>query len=226
MKHLPLLAAEPTDPFVRRGDCEGNEDNETQNTRNDEWTLCDVVHDRMKVEELIEPDVSDEMQKAVEKGEEPKHSAKPDKGLPSCDSSKRRDAQRNHHKTQCPDTGPVPQVFNGICAQLAGESIPRQPDRRHKTEQKDGRLEYPPTINFGDHRGKFIAVRPFLDLVHKTASHKADRSSDMVCSWSAFTGWLRKGHVCLSVVCDSSILPQPCSEFCAELHNNVMLISL
>jgi hypothetical protein len=166
MKHLPLLAAEPTDPFVRRGDCEGNEDNETQNTRNDEWTLCDVVHDRMKVEELIEPDVSDEMQKAVEKGEEPKHSAKPDKGLPSCDSSKRRDAQRNHHKTQCPDTGPVPQVFNGICAQLAGESIPRQPDRRHKTEQKDGRLEYPPTINFGDHRGKFIAVRPFRDLVH------------------------------------------------------------
>jgi hypothetical protein len=120
----------------------------------------------MKVEELVEPDVSDEMQKAVEKGEEAKHSAKPDQGLPSCDSSKRRDAQRNHHKTQCPDTGPVPQVFNGICAQLAGESIPRQPDRRHKTEQKDGRLEYPPTINFGDHRRKFIAVRSFIDLVH------------------------------------------------------------
>ena len=159
MKHLPVLAAESTDPLFRRGDCEGNEHNETHNTRNDEWTLCDVVHDRMKVEELVEPDVSGEMQKAVVHGEEPKHSAKPYQRLPSCDSSKRRDAQRNHHKTKRPDAGPVSQVFNGICAQVAGESIPRKPNRRHKTEQKDGRFERPPTPPDADSRTRIRSTR-------------------------------------------------------------------
>src|SRR5262249_24829068 len=128
MKHLPVLAAESTDPLFRRRDCEVNEHNETHHTRNDEWTLCDVVHDRLKFDELVEPDGSDGMQIAVVKGEEPKHSAKPYQSLPSCDSSKRRDAQSNHHKTQRPDAGSVSQVFNGICAQVAGESIPRKPN--------------------------------------------------------------------------------------------------
>jgi hypothetical protein len=35
MKHLPLHAAESTDPLLRRRDCEGNEHNETHNTRNE-----------------------------------------------------------------------------------------------------------------------------------------------------------------------------------------------
>ena len=98
MKHLPSLAAEPADPLFCRGDCQWNKQKETGEARDYERALRDVLQNFIKREELVQPDVRDEVQEGVKEREEAKHSAEPYQAVPSGDASKRRDAQRDHQK--------------------------------------------------------------------------------------------------------------------------------
>src|ERR1041384_3547718 len=72
---LPTLAAQAFDHRVRRGHSERHEQQPTGHADEDERALESVFDDLTRVEELIEPDVSQQMQTAVEEGEETEHAA-------------------------------------------------------------------------------------------------------------------------------------------------------
>jgi len=61
VQELPLPASQPADPLFRRGDGEGNEHDEACISGHDEWPLRQIVDHAVECEELIEPDVTDEM---------------------------------------------------------------------------------------------------------------------------------------------------------------------
>src|SRR5262245_38986608 len=104
MKHLPSFSAKPQDPFLRRSQSERNEQYETQISRHDETPFRQVGGHLAEREELVQPDISDEMQGGVIERKQSDHSSKPDEASPSSNLPERTDAQRQDQKAKRPDS--------------------------------------------------------------------------------------------------------------------------
>jgi hypothetical protein len=95
VQELPPLASQSPDPLFRRSDGERNEHDEACISGHDEWPLRQIVDHSGESEELIEPDVTDEMQYSIEEGEESEHAARSDDLVPTRNSADGCDRQRD-----------------------------------------------------------------------------------------------------------------------------------
>src|SRR5207237_863189 len=119
---LPALSTQPTNPSRGRGDGEWNEQNKSREADCDELALGNVNEHFMNVEELVQPDVSQEVQSAIEKRVKAQHSAELDESRNTKKLSQWRDGQRDQKKTQRPVAGSVSDLLDGIRAQILGIS--------------------------------------------------------------------------------------------------------
>src|SRR5262245_30791974 len=95
VQELPPLPSQSPDPLFRRGDGERNEHDEACISGHDERPLRQIVDHSVESEELIEPDVADEMQYGIEEGKESEHSTRSDDRVPSRNSADGCDCQRD-----------------------------------------------------------------------------------------------------------------------------------
>src|SRR5260370_684513 len=76
VQHLPAGSSQAADPTSCGRNRQRDPQHKGQETRRDERALDHILPDLGKVEELVEPDVSQEMERAAEEREQAEHSAK------------------------------------------------------------------------------------------------------------------------------------------------------
>jgi len=140
MQQVPAPAAKPPNPARRRRHRKRNHQHERREAHGDEGTLHDVRDDVVDREELIEPDVGQEVQTAVEEGEQPEHAPIADQRIPPGQLAKGRDSERDGDQPQGPHACLVGDRLDGIGAQRMGECPIDQPDDRYETRDEDGRF--------------------------------------------------------------------------------------
>jgi len=78
VQRLPAFSAQTPDPSCGGGKSERNQQYKRGEADGDEFALGDISQNLVQVEKFIQPDVSKEVQTAIEKGEQSEHPAKPD----------------------------------------------------------------------------------------------------------------------------------------------------
>src|SRR5262245_29552561 len=160
VKHLPPAATQTDDPFSCGRDGQGQHQNKTEETGNDERTLQKHVFENcVKVEILIEPDISCQMNETVEEREQAQHPAEADERAPSSHPPQWGYAQGKDQKAERPDTCPIADIFQRIRAQAPRKRIEQKPHYGYEASEKNNRLENPPATKFG-HYGLLLASGP------------------------------------------------------------------
>ena len=75
MQGLPPFAAKTANRALGRGERQRNEQHEPGESHGDKPALGNIRQDFVDVEELVQPDVGQEVQHCVEKSEQPEHTA-------------------------------------------------------------------------------------------------------------------------------------------------------
>ena len=133
VEHLPVLAAETTDPTCSGSDCEGNQENKRGEADGDEGTLGDVFEHAGEIEGLVGTDVGEEVQADVGEGEEAEHAAKANEVRKIEESAQRRDSESDEEEAEGPIACEVLEEFHGIGTELAVEGARGKEAKRRKT---------------------------------------------------------------------------------------------
>ena len=92
--------------------------------------------DFVEIEKLVQPHIGQEVQAAVEEGEQPEHAAVADQHGHAQQLAQRRDGQRDHQEAQGPIAGEVGDEFDGVGAQILLPGAPAQPGQRRQAQQE------------------------------------------------------------------------------------------
>src|SRR5207302_6806317 len=133
----PVFAAEATNRPCRRGQGQGNHEDEGRESYGDEGTLGDVFQHFVDVEELVEPDVGGEMETTVEECEQSDHAAYADQPVLTGDPAERRDGEGGEDEDERPVSGRVRDELDGIGAQAGMKGPPCQAFQRNQGGQED-----------------------------------------------------------------------------------------
>ena len=138
---LPAFSSQAADPAFCRCQRQRNHQREARQPSRDEAALSDIVEHFVNVEEFIEPDVSEEVQAAVEEGEESEHAAEVDEPVLARELAQWRDGKRDEKEGKSPIAGRVRDDFDGVGSKQAVEAFPRQPRERNQRGQEENRFE-------------------------------------------------------------------------------------
>ena len=136
MQRLPAFSAQTPNPSRSRRHRERNQQNERCEADCDELALRDINQHFVNIEKLVEPDVSQEMQAAVEKGVEPEHPAEFNERRNAKKFSQWRDGKRDQKKPQGPVAGRVSDLFDRIRTEILRVGVPSQKPNRHKARNE------------------------------------------------------------------------------------------
>src|SRR5262249_192849 len=94
VQKLPALPSQSPDPRFRRGDPERNEHDEARIAGHNKRPFLEIIEHSIESEELIEPDIADEVEGSVEEREQSQHASRANDFAPSCESTQRCDRKR------------------------------------------------------------------------------------------------------------------------------------
>jgi hypothetical protein len=127
---VPALAAQAPDPAGRGSEGQRNHQDKRREPHGDERPLHDVGDDLVGGKELIEYEVGQKVQRAVEEREQPQHAAEADQGIPTRPLPQGRDRQRQRQKPQRPRAGLVGDRVDRVSAQRVRErAVDQVPER-------------------------------------------------------------------------------------------------
>src|SRR5260370_30108667 len=118
------LARNTQNPARRRSNRQRNQHHKSTEANSDEWALGDVLEHSRKIKRLVGPEVGEEVQGNVEKGEKSEHAAEADEVGEFEEFAEGRDAKGEDQKPQRPIAGGVLQEFNGIRTEIAFDDTP------------------------------------------------------------------------------------------------------
>ena len=97
----------------------------------------------MEVEEFVEPDVGQEVQRGVEEGEQSDHAAHADQPVLAGDAAQGRDGEGGEDEDQRPVAGRVGDDLDGIGAQAVVKGLPDEAFDGDQRGQEDDRFREP-----------------------------------------------------------------------------------
>ena len=139
----PRPAAQPADHAGGRGQRQRHQQHERGEAGGDERPLRDVLHDGRPVEELVEPDVRQQVQRAVEERKEAEHPPDADDVVPAGQPAKRRDRQRDQQEPQRPQPCRSRDRLDRIRAKPSLPGPTQQVRQRPERGDEDQRLDQP-----------------------------------------------------------------------------------
>src|SRR5439155_11483111 len=112
----PAFAAETANPAFGGGERQRNEQHETGESHGDEAALGNIRQHFVDVEELIQPNIGEKMQRRVEKSEQPEHAAIANQPELTSQLAHWSDCKRYQEEDQNPISRGVSDDFDGIGA--------------------------------------------------------------------------------------------------------------
>src|ERR1043166_2101789 len=121
MKGQPAFSAKTANPACGGSNREGNQQNKSGEPDGDEGTLDDVFKHARKIEGLVGTEIGEEVERNIEKSEEPKHATKTNEFGQMKNLAERCDAESKNQKAQGPIAGLMLQKFDGIRCQVLAD---------------------------------------------------------------------------------------------------------
>jgi hypothetical protein len=95
------------------------------------------MRDLADAEEFVEPDVGQQVQAAVEEGEEADHAAEFDQPVCARQLPERRNSQRDEDKDERQHARRARRKLDGVCAEMMKVAVPRKERERHDAVDED-----------------------------------------------------------------------------------------
>jgi len=138
MQELPLLPQSP-DPSLRRGQRQRHHHRERDHPHGDERTFRNVGEDELQRKSLVD-EVGGEVQRRVEKCEEPEHPPVLHHAVPAGEPPQRGDREGEDQHPDRPDAGRQREVLDRVHAQPSGQGPKQQPGERQQRGDEHCRL--------------------------------------------------------------------------------------
>jgi hypothetical protein len=138
---LPVPSAEAPHPTSRRSDRQRHEQHERQKAGRDEAAIEDVVRNAFPVEEMIEDQVGQKVQRGIEEREQAQHAPEADDRMPAGEPPERGHGKRRQEEPQRPPPGAERDRFDRVCAKVVGQRGLYEKGGWHQRGDKQRRLE-------------------------------------------------------------------------------------
>ena len=141
MQTLPLLSANAANPTRSGGHGQGDHEDETSEADSNIGALGNIAPNLVKVEKLIDGQVSGEVQEAVKEGEESDHAAEADEPVLARDTTERGNGERREDENQRPIAGRVGDDLDGIGSEAIVKTLPGKMGEGDEGGEEDGEFE-------------------------------------------------------------------------------------
>ena len=142
MEQRPAFAAQFPDHCIRRSDRQGHHQKKADHADGDKRAIGNVTGNAQQLPVTVAHDVGQQMEKAVEEGQEPDQAALFEQPVPAKNPAQWGDEQREHQKNQRQHAGRAGDKLQGICPQFPPPAVHDQEQGgQQSVEENDLSLE-------------------------------------------------------------------------------------
>src|SRR5207245_7440586 len=163
VQQLPTFSTQPAYPAAGGSNRQRNQQYKSGKAQGKKAALGDIGQHFVRVEELIQPNVSKKMEDAVKERKQPNHAPEANEPWLSRKPSQWRDGQRDKQESQRPVPGRMGDDFDRIGAERPVVGLQSQKCERYKAREENNDFE--PADRFrGDAQKFFLRSMPLYRL--------------------------------------------------------------